>query len=67
LISSAQKVEHYEIAAYGTAAALAGQLRDRRRSAPAKISGRRTGSDLGISSVSDTCPTPLCRTMHLQA
>ncbi len=26
LIASAQKVEHYEIAAYGTAAALAGQL-----------------------------------------
>lgn len=26
LISSAQKLEHYEIAAYGTAAALAGQL-----------------------------------------
>jgi ferritin-like metal-binding protein YciE len=26
LIASAQKLEHYEIAAYGTAAALAGQL-----------------------------------------
>src|SRR5215471_19107750 len=26
LIASAQKVDHYEIAAYGTAAALAGQL-----------------------------------------
>jgi ferritin-like metal-binding protein YciE len=26
IIASAQKVEHYEIAAYGTAAALAGQL-----------------------------------------
>ena len=26
LIASAQKIEHYEIAAYGTAAALAGQL-----------------------------------------
>jgi ferritin-like metal-binding protein YciE len=26
LIASAQKVEHYEIAAYGSAAALAGQL-----------------------------------------
>ena len=26
LVASAQKVEHYEIAAYGTAAALAGQL-----------------------------------------
>ena len=26
LIASAQRIEHYEIAAYGTAAALAGQL-----------------------------------------
>ena len=26
LVASAQKLEHYEIAAYGTAAALAGQL-----------------------------------------
>jgi ferritin-like metal-binding protein YciE len=26
LLASAQKIEHYEIAAYGTAAALAGQL-----------------------------------------
>jgi ferritin-like metal-binding protein YciE len=26
LIASAQKIQHYEIAAYGTAAALAGQL-----------------------------------------
>jgi len=26
LLASAQKLEHYEIAAYGTAAALAGQL-----------------------------------------
>jgi ferritin-like metal-binding protein YciE len=26
IIASAQKIEHYEIAAYGTAAALAGQL-----------------------------------------
>jgi ferritin-like metal-binding protein YciE len=26
LIASAQKIDHYEIAAYGTAAALAGQL-----------------------------------------
>jgi ferritin-like metal-binding protein YciE len=26
LIASAQKIEHYQIAAYGTAAALAGQL-----------------------------------------
>jgi ferritin-like metal-binding protein YciE len=26
IIASAQKLEHYEIAAYGTAAALAGQL-----------------------------------------
>jgi ferritin-like metal-binding protein YciE len=26
LIASVQKIEHYEIAAYGTAAALAGQL-----------------------------------------
>ena len=33
LIASAQKIEHYEIAAYGTAAALAGQLdlRDEQR------------------------------------
>jgi ferritin-like metal-binding protein YciE len=33
LIASAQKLEHYEIAAYGTAAALAGQLdlRDEQR------------------------------------
>ncbi|MGN6749549.1 MAG: YciE/YciF ferroxidase family protein [Xanthobacteraceae bacterium] len=30
LIASAQKLEHYEIAAYGTAAALAGQLDDQR-------------------------------------
>jgi ferritin-like metal-binding protein YciE len=29
LIASAQKLEHYEIAAYGTAAALAGQLNQR--------------------------------------
>ena len=44
-----------------TMCAFCSELHERRRSVPVKISSRRTGSDLAISSVSDTGPTPSVR------
>ena len=48
LIASAQKLEHYEIAAYGTAAALAGQLdlRDEQRILHASLEEERQADTL---------------------
>src|SRR5258708_17428546 len=48
LIASAQKLEHYEIAAYGTAAALAGQLdlRDEQKMLHLSLEEERRGRSL---------------------
>jgi ferritin-like metal-binding protein YciE len=46
LIASAQKLEHYEMAAYGTAAALAGQLGFRDDQRTPHVSLERRQADL---------------------